>query len=284
MTISKTSIKIKKYLFLVTSGFLLSMMGCSLLPSFKNDCQPVQSQLVDGSFWVDISKYGTSSAKSLIIVPPTGRTNYIDRRYAEKFCSAGYSVIILDQWMGDTEPESFDLGMHQRFYERADKSIALAIGSTHSKFIGLLGTSVGALHAGVAASTQPQLNAVFIITGGAMLAEIIVNSDQQAMIDLAKKRAQEYGYKNKEEYLKALLPNIKLDPMLLGDGYKSKKLGMMIALQDTTVPTEFQNKLANYWKPSVVIQRSTGHFWGIVDTWLFDSEKVLDFFESSLKN
>lgn len=262
---------------------LLLLSGCANFPSFNRDCHEVGYKLVDGNFWVEVTKYGSPKNKSLIIVPPTGGTNYIDRRYADYFCEAGYEVIVLDRWMGQSEPGSFDLGMHQRFYERADRAIAMGVAESKAKFIGLLGTSVGALHASVAAGTQNRINAVFIITGGAPIAGIIVNSDQQAMVDLAKKRVQEFGYKSKEEYLAALTPKIKLDPMLVGPGFKNKKLGMMIALDDYTVPTEFQNKLADYWKPAVVLERNTGHFWGIVDTFLFDKDKVLEFFESTFK-
>ena len=32
--------------------------------------------------------------KSLILVPPTGGTNYIDRSYAKQFCKAGYDVYV----------------------------------------------------------------------------------------------------------------------------------------------------------------------------------------------
>ena len=260
------------------------LSNCAGLQSYAaGSCHPTHSRLGDDSFWVEVSKYGTSTTKSLIIVPPTGGTNFIDRSYAEKFCEAGYEVYILNNWLGQTEKDSFDLGLHQRFYERAEKAIGLAIAEVKSPFIGLLGTSVGALHSAVAASTKDRLNAVFIIVGGASLAEIIVNSDQSAMVDLGKKRMSSFGYKSKNEYLKALASNIKLEPMKLGSGFKNKKLGVVIALEDTTVPTEFQKKLADYWQPQTLIEKNNGHFWAIVNTWLHSTDRILEFFETALK-
>ena len=247
------------------------------------NCDLDSQRLGNEAFWVETGHYGKPTVKSLLIIPPTGGANVVDRSYAKMFCKAGYEVFILMGWK-DQDEQSIDMTLHQRFYERSEKAISLVLAEIKSGQIGLLGTSVGALHAAVAASLQDRINAVFIITGGAPLADIIVNSDQGAMEDLANKRRRAFGFKNKKEYLAALVPEIKLEPMKLGDGFQKKKLGAVIALNDTKVPTEMQKNLVAFWNPQLVIEKDSGHFWTIVSTWLFNSDEILEFFENSFNS
>ena len=269
------------HLLTLLIALLLSCAGVIFYNS-KVDCTPAELRLQNSeNFWVNISRYGPASQKSLLIIPPTGGSNYLDQSYAKNFCVAGYQVFVLKNWNLQTETDNFDLALHQRFYERSEKAIDLTLNEIKSGLIGLLGTSVGALHSAVAASTKDRITAVFIITGGAPLSSIIVNSDQDAMVSLGLKRKQAFGFKNKSEYLAALAPQIALEPMKLGDGFKKKKLGMVVALEDSTVPTEAQKTLQNYWKPTLVIELANSHFWAIVNTWLYHSDEILEFFESS---
>ena len=125
------------------------------------------------------------------------------------------------------------------------------------------------------------MDSVFIITGGAPIAEVIVLSDQKAMLGLKQKRKDRFGFKNAEENKMAIDKNFSLEPMQLGDGFKEKDLGMVIAENDETVPTTTQQNLKNYWQPKKVISYSSGHFWGIVRTWLLDEDEVIQFFETN---
>ncbi len=225
-------------------------------------------------------KSPAGSAKSLLIIPPTGGTNLIDKSYARKFFAAGYDVYILNEWTGQFE-ESTDVELHQRLYTRAQKAVSLVLSQVQSPFIGLLGTSVGALHAMVSAGVQNKINAVFTIVGGAPIAEVIVTSDQKAMAELKKSRFARYGFKSESENQAAIDRVFPLDPMKLGDGYKSKHMGMVIATQDTTVPTKTQQQAVEFFKPGKVITYENSHFWGIVKPCLFDSGDILQFFEES---
>ncbi len=252
--------------------------------SESRNCEPESTQFGSAEFQVQISRYGgQSSQKSLIIVPPTGRTNYIDKSYAEEFCSAGYDVYILDSWTGDVET-TIELEIHQRFYGKAQTAITLVLDQIKSSYTGLLGTSVGGLHASIAASYQDRLQAVFVITTGIPIAEVVVNSDQEAMVKLKKERQKRYGFSTTQENILALGKAFTWEPQQLSEKYKEKDLGMSIALNDGTVPTENQIKLQDYWKPKKVITFSSNHFWGIIKTWLFSRDEVLEFFEESVKS
>ena len=71
----------------------------------------------DSEFKVDVAKYAstTPSQKSLLILPPTGGENFVDRSYARQFTRAGYDVYIVREWTGMLE-KSTDLEIHQRLY------------------------------------------------------------------------------------------------------------------------------------------------------------------------
>ncbi len=221
------------------------------------------------------------ASKSLVIIPPTGRTNIIDRRYAKLFCKAGYNVYVMEQWTNDEETTT-ELEIHERFYSQAQKAISIVINQIpENSFVGLIGTSVGGLHAVIAANYQERLDAVFVITAGISVAEVVVNSDQEAMVYLNSERKKNYNFKTDEEVITAIGTAFTYEPTQLTERYKKRSLGMVIGLQDKTVPTATQNKLKEYWKPKKVITYSNDHFWTIVKAWLFTSDEILEFFEES---
>ena len=276
----------KIILTLIFAGGFVACAFLTLGPS----CEVQKEVLARGDFEVNISKYqqtGTEK-KTLILIPPTGGTNYIDRRYAEKFCKKGYAVTILNSWSGQDEV-SYELELHQRFYSGAQRAITAVIEEIRKggpdRQIGVLGTSVGALHAMVAASLQKEVSAVFSIVGGASIAEVVATSDQKAMQTLREERKKLYGIQTTEQHIKAINGALHLDPFAanstLGDQHQNKKLGLAIADQDTTVTTATQKELEKRWQPQVVIQISGGHFWGIVKTWLFHVDEVVKFFEDA---
>lgn len=228
-----------------------------------------------------------AALKTLLILPPTGGETYIDRRYAEKFCAAGYEVILIRSWSGMDE-ESTDLELHQRLYTRAQQALGTVIDNVQAPFIGLLGTSVGGLFAAVAAHVQPRLDAVFVVAAGISIPEVIVTSDQEAMRDLKMARLARYNFLNEDEYLRALERVFFLDPSTLaatpsGMMYLKKDLGMALALEDTTVPTVTQERLRDLWHPRLVFGYPNGHFWGIVKSWWLDDDDVLAFFDDSAR-
>ncbi len=265
----------------------LSITDCSSFSGRTYSVTETDYRSNDGTtnFQVHVAKYSGSvpSQKSLLILPPTGGENFIDRSYARDFSSEGYDVFILQSWTGIDE-RSTDLEIHERFYGGGQKAIETVLNHITSPYIGLLGTSVGALHAAVAASKQPRINSVFIITGGAPIATVVTTSDQEAMLELRKNRSERYGFKTAEENAAAIEKKFSFEPMTLGDGFKTKDLGMVIAENDKTVPTATQENLRNYWKPKKVIYYSNNHFFGIIRTWLMNENDVLNFFESSAKH
>lgn len=267
---------------LILGAILISMLS-SCASATQSNCINRDVAIEHENFTVFFTVKSSQekvSDKALIIMPPTGGSNYIDRSYAKQFCAAGYDTYIINGWTG-MYASSVDLHIHDVLYERGQYAIKLVSEYIRSPFLGLLGTSVGGLHAAVAANNYERINAVFVIAAGVPIAEVIVNSNQKEMQQLYTKRQKVYQFKNREENLQALKKNFNYEPIGLSDKYLHKDLGMSIALEDKTVPTENQLKLKDYWNPETVITHPSTHFWGIVKTWLFDSEQIIQFFDRS---
>lgn len=277
---NKLKLQILLLLLLLPSVLLV---GCT---TFNKDsgCSPQIEKLGSAEFSVEITSFKPLFIvqKSLLIIPPTGGTNAIDISYGKNFCKAGYNVSVLNDWTSKEE-KVIDLELHQRFYTNAQKAVSLVLAETKTPFIGMLGTSVGALHAAISANTIPQLDAVYLIVGGANIAEVIVGSDQQAMIDLKAERKKKFGFKSDAEIIQAIDHAFKLEPLLQGSLYKNKDIGMVIAEHDLTVPTEYQIKLRDFYQPKAVLLLPNNHFWVIIKTWLFHENEILEFFEDSFK-
>ncbi len=261
--------------------FTIALSGCA---SFFSDRKCVTADQTYGSneFVANVTTYRAESpsAKSLVLMPPTGGTNYIDRSYARQFCSAGYDVYVMNSWTEDTG-KSADLEIHQGFYSRMLIAVELVTSEIKSPFIGILGTSLGGLYSAVASSRLKRLNAVFTIVAGAPVMEVVVKSDQQAMRNLSLSRSRKYGFSNDEEYLSGLSKTFALEPMAQGNRLEKQDFGMVVAENDTTVPTAMQYRLRDFWKPRKLISLSSTHFWAIVKTWFFYDDEIISFFDES---
>lgn len=274
---------VKVFAFMSLSLFFGFIASCATTAKTRS-CHPQSIIYGPNDFQVNVTYYQSdeNTQKSLIIMPPTGGANYIDRSYAKRFCSEGYDVYVVNGWTGDTEDKT-DLEIHQRLYTRGQKAISITAAQIKSSFIGLLGTSVGALHGAVAVNTQNKINAFFLIVGGAPITQIIVTSDQTAMRDVREVRNQKYGFNSDQEYLAALQKVFFLEPMKLGELYKIKDIGMVLAENDTTVPYSSQLDLQKFFSPKTTYTLPSSHFWAIVKTWFFHSKEVFEFFEDSAK-
>lgn len=236
----------------------------------------------DESFQVEVLFYPGSAAKDILIIPPTGGTNVIDRSYAKNLSDLGFNVHILSHW-SPPEKITYDLGIHRQFYAGAQRAIELVLKNIPEKNpVGILGTSVGGLHSAVALGRIPRITAGMVITGGADIAGVIVYSDQKAMVDVYHKRQELFGFKNRDEYYEALFKEIELEPLRLKEGLAGKNLAMVISKEDTTVPGKNQLQLFELWQPKDVMYLGNNHFWTIVKTWLLHEDFVTGFFKKNL--
>lgn len=264
---------------LLSPVFLHEGLRYSVLSLFET-CEPKESIFKQGEFEVSVTHFlaKKASAPSVIIMPPTGGTNYLDIRYATSLCSEGVSAHIINSW--SIPEEGIDLNMHQRFYESGQKAIELVMDELGEDKFGILGTSIGGLHAVNAVSLHPRIQSGMLVTWGGPHYRVISRSTQQAMVDLKAARFKEFGYKEDSAYEADLSKAISYDPFVLPKDFKGKKLGMVLATDDQVVPTELQKELIELWKPSQLIEVNGAHKAAIIKTFVFHSREVVSFFKS----
>lgn len=260
---------------------MLFQVGCANSTKAQG-CDALDRSMGPADFKVDVTEYFhvERSKKMLVIMPPTGGTNYADRSYAKRFCKSGYDVTILNEWTGDNGT-STDLEIHQGFYTKMLKAVGLVLDQSTATFNGMLGTSLGGLYAAVASAKIPKIDAIFTIVAGVPITKVVVTSEQKAMRDLARTRNQRFGFRNDVEYLAALQKAFSLEPNPENVKSSHRDYGVVIADEDVVVPTATQNALRDLWKPKKEIHLANGHFWAIFNTWLYHNDEVVQFFEES---
>jgi hypothetical protein len=218
---------------------------------------------------------------AVIIVPPTGGSNFLDRRYARSLCRAGFESVIITYWQGIDE-ENLDLAVHERLLRRGQLAISETLEelSSHS-FVGILGTSVGAIHGLTALGSTP-IDAGFFIAGGAPVSQVIAESSQRELALYRNKRKTEFGFQSTDEYQSALAQAIPqdLEPLYYQDTLRNKSIGFILAKSDDTVPTHLQQQVVDQLNPLTLLKINASHFWAIVKSWWFYEDVIVDFFVS----
>lgn len=279
-------------LLIVVLSLLFS--ACALTQAFPNSsqdsCKPQSRMILNSNGEVKFVDYGRfersdsldqDSRPLVVVLPPTGGTNLIDRSYATGLCQAGFRVIIVEGWTGMDE-QSLDFGIHHRLFTRG----AMAIQSLINHFPNatsraILGTSVGALHAINFLSKPdlfptPSINSAFLIVGGLDLPKIVANSTQAQMAELRRARSEKFNLPNTadhEDKIRSLFQNFTfVRPSSL------KYLGVVISTNDGYVPTETQTMLVESWKPDYLFTSSFGHSTTIMRYWFFHRKQIPRFF------
>lgn len=243
---------------------------------------PVENKLIeDKNFQVAFERYPATTEnkekRTVIILPPTGGINFLDRSYARGLSRRGADVLVLKSHTGEKE-KSIDLGLHERIHSAALRGFAMMLDSVPKDHeVSVMGTSLGGLYAAIAVNRHPEVKRALIIGAGAPIPKVIAESTTEGMIYLRKKRAQEFTFDSPADYAAAIAKRFTLDPLSTGEAFRTKDLGMIIFTEDTAVPTKYQKELRDFWQPKLLIERENSHFWGIVQTWLQEYYQVLGF-------
>ncbi len=275
-------------IFLLLIGLLILILDFSTTKSFLSfiGTTNIIHQIKDQDGFVNyrkVTKRNLLNFKGTIFIfPPTGGENIVDRLYARQLAIKGYEVFILQKWTG-YEIETINYELHNSFYGSAQVALNKVLKYSSTKNYGVLGTSVGALHASVTMATNPYIKTGFIIVGGLPIPEVIIFSNQPAMTELKSKRYTKYNLKNDEQYLKELSQVFKFEPTTQHANYSiGKKIGSIVSTNDELVPYLNQQKANDFFKASSVEVSHLNHVNTVAWYGLFNRSKVVDFFVENL--
>lgn len=222
--------------------------------------------------------------RSVILIPPTGGENMLDRGYANSLCSAGIQVVLLQGWSHQLDVR-LDLAIHDEGAHRALSAVRHTLdylNPARNSQVGILGTSVGALGAALALGFEPRLQSAALIVGGVGLPEIYAASIEEGAAKLKAARTKAFGYKSQADYLADLKAKVKIDPRDFADLTGPKKVLSFTGLKDLTVPTANQQELAQ------LLQAENHDFQGdhlrtILNTFFWERDRIVGFFDKNLR-
>lgn len=272
-----------RWLSLFSLLFLAACRSVDGGPDVLDACKPEVDNIADNGFDVEIIRYRPAgeSDRAIVIMPPTGGTTFLESRYASLFCEAGFGVYVVEGWTGMSET-SLDLSIHHRLFGRAQRAIERILEAAPERFIGLMGTSVGGLHAATAVGRLPRISAAFVIAAGAPVADILAYTDQDALQSVRERRIREFGFDDQQAYRDALSAVFDWEPLSYAEAAREKPLGVIVVRGDETVPTIYQEQLREAWQPTVDFSVSgfpwSAHRVGIVQAWWLRADDIRDFF------
>lgn len=232
----------------------------------------------------------TSQEGSVIIIPPTGKTNLLDKAYAWLLCRKGKTVWILNDWSLYDE-KVFDFGTHDRATLRAVHASRGLIQIIREKFpqhrLSILGTSLGALYASFLLPLEDPDSAAILLSGSPMW-QIIDTSDQEGLVHKREVRMKDYGI-TREKYSEILSKNVVLSPEKISEKRNllpnkpsqtpsSHPILLILSEGDTTVATVNQWDFANHLKKSEknleIVRLKNGHFFSILESFIFYRNQI----------
>lgn len=233
---------------------------------------------------------GEDTVPAVIMLPPTGGKNFLDKKMANTFCDQDISAIILENdfanivYQADHEllpPEDHELSYH-RAVAGIKTAMALIDEDAHLDFsrMGLFGVSLGGIIGSFAMATQPDLAAGYFVVAGGDVPAILTESRQDEVSRIRRKRMNEQGFTTTAEYENFLRTHITLDPIDLASTMLPETIYMVIARRDANVPTQYQEALHLAFGEPEADYSNSGHVDAVLDTLFFagDRRRVARFF------
>jgi len=286
-----------KVLALIENNYIegesVEVLSEEKLPSIKSKAtlilksiDPVDFKSIETHFERYLPRDKNSNGKTIIIIPPTGGATALDRLNAQRFASDGFTAYVLDSADFSID-EPLDLGLHDRAALKMISIIKHILSYVNPKTnhdVGFLGSSLGALYCSLIFSIDSRVNTAFLLVPGGDLPEINATSKLDKLRYLKKLRTKFYGYKSDDEYILALREVNIIDPLLFAENHKEtgKNLHIVFSVDDETVPTKNQQKLISaFGHPEITVYKKN-HVGTIVQSSLFDYDKMKHFFHRNL--
>jgi len=281
-------------LHLITSTYSPKVRAQKVSTHERNDCK-IERYHVVGRDPVDkkdrtirIASYRTHGAvaqkRAVIIVPSIVGTTLLENWYADLFCRNEVRALVIENIERDT-PVDVSIASYDRAALRklaAIRHLAEFLYSERYIRVGVLGTSQGALAASLALGVERKIKAGALIAGGGDLAEIVADSTEQSQAALREQRMKAFGYRNRDEYLRALKEQIVINNLDFVGYTGFKPVWMSVVRGDTVVPTRTQMALVKALKPKRVVYYDGDHVGGIIKTYFVSSPAIVDFFRAAL--
>lgn len=225
---------------------------------------------------------GVRAPRSVLILPPMGGANPVDMMYADSLCQKGIETWVVTGWgrgIGDYAL-GVDLESHDRLASRTLAAIRQITRQMPGR-VGVLGTSAGAMAGAVALAEDARIRMGVLIAPGADFATIAATSDSESMERLRDQRMRAHNW-SVDQYLSELRKAIHVDPIHMGAQLRRKRIGTVVALQDSTIPSRQQVLFERISGARRLATYNDGHTFSIIRAGVFDFDVVENFFVRNL--
>lgn len=218
---------------------------------------------------------------SVLILPPTGGTTWLEHRYAKMIAHRGMRAIMLESWTGDYE-RNLDFGLHDRHLKRSNRAIQLILGKYPDSNFRVLGTSLGSLYGLSALARVDRIEAGVLITCGAPFSRVIADSLHSNMNHLRQERMIKFNISSHEEYVSWLDRYVTWNDLHLMQQSISgrKKIFQVLSEDDEWVPSRWQYHLRDIIGGGPCLKFEASHIRSILEAHLFYRDTIIDFISS----
>jgi len=241
---------------------------------------------------VDLRSYRPQrlSRGVVLVFPSIAGETVLERRFAQRLCRQGLEAHVLNV-VRETNPEEErrDLSIHDASYVRALAGVRAVIAKldaerTQAPRFAIVGASLGGMLAAHVAGSEERIVASVLIAGAGNVPGVLAHSDQEQVVRQRRARFEEFSLSSAGEYEQLLAPLVPNDPLNVAGNIPAESSYLFIALQDTTVPTRYQQQLRQAIARPVVYTLNSGHVASIVKAYTLHAGKMASFLRRRLGN
>lgn len=226
---------------------------------------------------------------TVFILPPIVGETVLDRKLAAKFCNNGMAAYILNVVKFiPIEEEIPNLNVHNDSYVRALAGVQTVLAALKNDNqlngnFGILGMSLGGMLATYVAGSEPMIKASVIVVGAGNVPGVLTYSDQKIVKAQREGRMKLFNIPDQKSYENILKPLVPNDPINVAANIQAGSMYMFIAVNDTTVPTKFQQELRAKVPDPLVYEMNANHVNGIVKAGTIHAGKITNFLRNQLQ-
>lgn len=226
---------------------------------------------------------------AVFILPPIVGETVLDRKLAAKFCNNGMASYVLNVVkLIPLEEEIPNLNVHNDSYVRALAGVQTVLAALKNDNqlngnFGILGMSLGGMLATYVAGSEPLIKASVIVVGAGNVPGVLTYSDQKIVKAQREGRMKLFNVPDQKSYEELLAPLVPNDPITVAANVRPGSMYMFIAVNDTTVPTKYQQELRAKVPDPLVYEMNANHVNGIVKAGTIHSGKITNFLRNQLQ-
>lgn len=220
----------------------------------------------------------------VLILPPIGGVNTVDKSIASYLANRGVNVLIAltPEDIADVNRPITDI---DGFLIRTTVSVRHLIDFATERpavdpaRIGGFGASLGGIRLLTLIGVDERVSSSVIYVGAGNIPEVLANSEQDIIQNYREHKMKELGIDSREEYLDLLKANSTVEPLDNVHNFEADNVFMKISNKDKSVPT------VNQWETQEVIgtqnykATNSGHVGAVIGA-LFERGRIYRFLKS----